>query len=96
MILPVLSVALLLVAGGDEMGAASRLYDPGNVVDAEGIVRGRDGARIGHVRATENGRLDLFDRDGRRVGFVEPGFSADELVIRDGAGRRQGTLGRRR
>lgn len=95
MILPVLSVAFLLVAGGGEVRAASQLYDPGNVVDGQGVVRSRDGAHIGRIDASETGRLDLFDRDGRRVGFVEPGFSADELIIRDDAGRRQGTLRRR-
>ncbi len=96
MILPALPLAMLLLAAdaGDSR-LANQLYNPGNVVDEQGVVRSRDGGRIGHIGPAENGTFALFDRDGRRVGIVQPGFGANELVIRDAAGRRQGTLGRR-
>lgn len=80
-------------AAGDR--TMSALYNPGNHVDADGVVRDPHGQRIGSIETDPAGGHVLLDRDGHAVGRVEPGFGKDELVIRDGGGRRQGTLERR-
>lgn len=87
----------LSTASGAAAGewSASILYNPGNHVDADGVVRDRRGHRIGTIETDPAGGHVLRDRNGRAVGRIEPGFSKGELVIRDDAGRRQGTLERR-
>lgn len=95
------AVLLLLasVAGGSVAEAEehnpSQLFDPGNHVDADGVVRDRGGRRVGQVEADVEGSRVLRDNEGRHIGNVVRGFNQNELVIRDGAGRRKGTLERR-
>lgn len=95
-------VALLLAftmgtadaAGGERN--PTHLFDPGNHVDADGVVRDRGGRAVGRIEAdVKKGSHVLRDSDGRSIGSVERGFSKGELVIRDSNGRRQGTLERR-
>lgn len=97
--LAAVALALVLSAAGP-VGAAERyagsLFNPGNRVDAEGIVRDRYGQPVGRIEEDGGDGHALIDNDGRAVGRVEPGYSEGELVIRDAAGRRQGTLLRAR
>jgi hypothetical protein len=71
---PVL-LLLSLVAGIPSAAADERnptqLFDPGNQVDAGGIVRDRDGRRIGQIEADEGGSHVLRDNDGRRKGMLK-------------------------
>ncbi|NYZ15737.1 DUF3659 domain-containing protein [Azospirillum sp. RWY-5-1] len=98
------AVALALSAAGlstaGPAAAAERytgnLFNPGNHVAADGTVRDRNGRVVGRITEDGNGGYTLVDQDGHTVGRVEPGFSKGELVIRDDAGRRQGTLQRTR
>lgn len=93
------TLALALCAAGP-VGAAERysgsLFNPDNRVDADGIVRDRFGQPVGRIEEDGGGGHALIDNEGRIVGRVEPGYSKGELVIRDAAGRRQGTLLRAR
>lgn len=89
------AVALTLSAAGPAMAAeryAGTLFNPGNRVETDGTVRDRSGRPVGRITEDGSGGYALVDQDGRTVGRVEPGFSKGELVIRDAAGRRQGTL----
>lgn len=93
-------VALLLAfaaapaATADERNP-TRLFDPGNHVDANGVVRDSDGRALGHIDEGVKDSRVLRDNAGRHIGSVEPGFGEHELVIRNSEGRRQGTLERR-
>lgn len=88
-----------IVLGSSGAGAAERnpsyLFNPGNHVDVNGVVRDRGGRPIGRIEPAVEGNHVLRDNDGRHIGNVVPGFNANELVIRDNDGRRQGTLERR-
>jgi len=90
---------LTLVGGASAASADERdptiLFDPGNYVDAAGVVRSREGRPIGRIEEEVGGSHVLRDSNGRRSGNVVPGFNKNELVIRDSDGRRQGTLERR-
>lgn len=98
----VVVVLLLLscVIGAADATAGERnpthLFDPGNHVDAAGIVRDRGGRPVGRIEADVKGSHVLRDNAGRHIGSVEQGSAEGELVIRDSEGRRQGTLERRR
>lgn len=93
-------IALLLSCAAVTVAAAERnptpLFDPGNQVDAGGVVHDREGRPIGRIEADIKGSHVLRDNTGRHIGSVERGFAEDELVIRDSEGRRQGTLQRQR
>ncbi|HYH20454.1 MAG TPA: hypothetical protein VD995_17750 [Azospirillum sp.] len=96
----VLVLALLLSAAGTPASAAgernpSGLFNPGNSVDTDGVVHDRGGHPVGRIEADTGGGHVLRDNSGRPVGRVEQGPGGRELVIRDGDGRRQGTLERR-
>ncbi len=92
------AVLLLLSIVAGISGAAAdernptQLFDSGNQIDADGIVRDRDGRRIGQIEAEVGGSHVLRDNDGRHIGNVVRGFNEGELVIRDKDGRRKGTL----
>jgi hypothetical protein len=94
-------VLLLLMLVGDASAAVANernpttLFDPGNYVDSAGVVRSREGRRIGQIEEEVGGSHVLRDSNGRKSGNVVRGFNENELVIRDGDGRRQGTLERR-
>ena len=94
-------IAFLLSFAIGAAGAAAgernptHLFDPGNHVDAEGVVRDRGGRPVGRIEADVKGSRVLRDNGGRHIGSVENGFAKGELVIRDSNGRRQGTLERR-
>jgi hypothetical protein len=98
MILPAVALACLLLVAEevDTNRSPTQLYDPGNIVDDQGVVRSREGRRVGQIQPDSGGGYALLDNDGRRVGSIEPGFNAGELVIRDSTGRRKGTLARQR
>lgn len=92
-------IALLLSfapmpAAADERNP-THLFDAGNHVDAAGIVRDSGGRAIGRIEADAKGSHVLRDNTGRGVGSVDSGPAGNQLVIRDSAGRRQGTLERR-
>lgn len=92
-------IALLLsvasVAAAADERNPTHLFDPGSHVDAAGIVRNSGGRPIGRIEADVKGSHVLRDNSGREVGSVEFSSGGNQLVIRDGAGRRQGTLERR-
>lgn len=93
-LIAILGAAILPApAGAAEPRYTGNLFNPGNRVDADGVVRDRNGRPVGRI-VEDGGGHTLVDSAGRPVGRVEPGFSRGELVIRDGAGRRQGTLER--
>ena len=98
--LAVITLLLSFATGAADATASERnpthLFDPGNYVDAGGVVRDRGGRTVGRIEADVKGSHVLRDNDGRHIGSVERGSAAGELVIRDGEGRRQGTLERRR
>jgi len=71
------------------------LFDPGNHVDDDGVVRSRDGRPIGRIEADVGGSRVLRNNAGDQIGNVVRGFNENELVIRDSDGRRKGTLERR-
>lgn len=95
-------IALLLLIVGATAGLAAgernptHLFDPGNRVDGDGIVRDRGGRPVGRIEAEVEGSHVLRDNAGRHIGSVERGSAEGELVIRDSEGRRQGTLERPR
>lgn len=89
-----LSCAAIAAAAGEHN--PTPLFDPGNHVDAGGVVHDRGGRPIGRIEAGVNGSHVLRDNAGRHIGSVERGFAEGELVIRDTEGRRQGTLERLR
>lgn len=95
-------IALLLSFAIGAAGAATgernptHLFNPGNHVDAGGVVRDRGGRPVGRIEADVKGSHVLRDNAGRHIGSVERGSAEGELVIRDGEGRRQGTLEQRR
>lgn len=98
---PAVVALLLSFATGAAVAAAgernpTHLFDPGNHVDADGVVRDRGGRPVGRIEADVKGSHALRDTAGRHIGSVERGFAEGELVIRDSEGRRQGTLERRR
>jgi len=98
---PAVIALLLSFASGVADAAAdvrnpTHLFDPGNHVDAGGVVRDRGGRPVGRIEADVKGSHVLRDNDGRHIGSVERGSAEGELVIRDSEGRRQGTLERRR
>ena len=94
---PAVALAFMLLAADEaDSRNPTQLYDPGNIVDDQGVVRSREGRRVGQIEPEPGGGYALFDNDGKRVGSIEPGFNAGELVIRDSTGRRKGTLGRQR
>lgn len=93
-LLSVVSFAATGVAVADERNPTN-LFDPGSHVDATGIVRNSGGRPIGRIEADVKGSHMLRDNTGREVGSVEFSSAGNQLVIRDSAGRRQGTLERR-
>lgn len=96
---PAVIALCLSFAFGTAAAAAERnpthLFDPGNHVDADGVVRDRGDRPVGRIEADIKGNHVLRDNAGRHIGSVERGFADGELVIRDSEGRRQGTLERR-
>ncbi|MFC5355555.1 hypothetical protein [Azospirillum himalayense] len=98
---PAVIALLLSLAIGVASAAAAgernptHLFDPGNHVDAAGVVRDRGDRPVGRIEEDVKGSHVLRDNAGRHIGSVERGFAEGELVVRDSEGRRQGTLERR-
>ena len=90
-----LSFAIGAAAAAADERNPTHLFDPGNHVDAAGVVRDRGDRPVGRIEADVKGSHVLRDNAGRLIGSVERGFAEGELVIRDSEGRRQGTLERR-
>lgn len=79
-------------AAADERNP-THLFDPGNYVDATGVVRDRGGWPVGRIEADVEGSHVLRDNAGRHIGSVEPGFAEGELIVRDSEGHRQLIIG---